>query len=364
MLKPHYSLDNLFETTDLWTYLLNTNKKIVLYGMGDGADKILDVCERKGIHISGVFASDGFAKEKIFRSFKVVTYSKIKEQLGNFIVLVSFATQLRDVLDNIYSISDKDELYCPDVPVYGEGLFDSSFVKSNEQKIRQVYSLLFDEKSRQAFLCVLYAKLTGKIEYLKFCQTNVAEAYQNIVCPKDNGHLVDIGAYNGDTIREYLYFAKNTRTITAFEPDQKNFAKLIRFAEQSGIDISHFHNIACWDKKEQLTFFSRSGRGSAKTTSHQGLKEISIQADIADNYIKSPVDFINIDAEGSDLKVIRGLEITISQYFPTISCAIYHRNEDIFEIPLKLKELYGDCRLYIRHFPYLPAWDTNVYVKK
>ena len=36
---------------DLWQYLARTNKKIVMYGMGNGADKILTVCERYGIEI-------------------------------------------------------------------------------------------------------------------------------------------------------------------------------------------------------------------------------------------------------------------------------------------------------------------------
>ena len=34
---------------DLWQYLARTSKPIVLYGMGDGADKILAVLNRLGI---------------------------------------------------------------------------------------------------------------------------------------------------------------------------------------------------------------------------------------------------------------------------------------------------------------------------
>jgi hypothetical protein len=63
------------------------------------------------------------------------------------------------------------------------------------------------------------------------------------------------------------------------------------------------------------------------------------------------------------MQVLEGLERTVELYKPCISCALYHKNEDLFAIPLKLKEMYTDCRMYIRHFRYLPAWDTNVYVK-
>ena len=54
---------------------------------------------------------------------------------------------------------------------------------------------------------------------------------------------------------------------------------------------------------------------------------------------------------------------TIKKYKPTISCAVYHRNEDMFEIPLTLAEKYGTFKMYLRHFPYIPAWDTNIYIK-
>ena len=31
---------------DLWSYLSTTDKAVVMYGMGNGADKILNVCEK------------------------------------------------------------------------------------------------------------------------------------------------------------------------------------------------------------------------------------------------------------------------------------------------------------------------------
>ena len=45
---------------DLWQYLAATDKPIVMYGMGNGADKILAVCDRFGITVRDFFASDGF----------------------------------------------------------------------------------------------------------------------------------------------------------------------------------------------------------------------------------------------------------------------------------------------------------------
>ena len=304
-------IDIIKNTEDLWTSLKKSGERILLYGMGDGADKILDVCNDKGIEISGVFSSDGFAKNKIFRGFEVTDYSSAKQKFGKFIVLMSFASSRDDVLNNVNKIMSENNLYVPDVPVFGKGLFDSDFVNENYEKFAYVYSLLSDEISKKNYVNLILGKLTGKTEYLINSETPICEAYKNIICPTSDSNYVDVGAYNGDTIREYLSFSGGYKTITAFEPDIKNYNKLCRFANEYGIDCTHFHNVAAWDKKETLLFYSRSGRNSASTTSHKNVKSIEIQADKCDNYIDYRVDFINIDAEGSDRNAIIGLADTI-----------------------------------------------------
>ena len=80
------SLSDLLHIEDLWTHLAHSTKKVVLYGMGDGADKILNVCENKGIKIHGVFASDEFVRYQNFRGFTVKKYSELKEDFSDIIL--------------------------------------------------------------------------------------------------------------------------------------------------------------------------------------------------------------------------------------------------------------------------------------
>ena len=104
------------KSADIWTYLKNTSKTVVMYGMGNGADKILSVCGSYGIEVSDFFASDGFVRGHLFHGKRVLSYSEIKEKYGkeNIIVLLSFASSLPSVLENIYKIADECELYAPD----------------------------------------------------------------------------------------------------------------------------------------------------------------------------------------------------------------------------------------------------------
>ena len=67
---------------DLWKKLAASDKTVVMYGMGNGADKILAVCERYGIVVADFFASDGFVRGQKFHDKTVLSFSAIKEKYG------------------------------------------------------------------------------------------------------------------------------------------------------------------------------------------------------------------------------------------------------------------------------------------
>ena len=112
---------------DMWQRLAGADKPIVLYGMGNGADKILEVFARKGIEAADFFASDGFVRGQVFHGKTVLSYAQVCEKYEDFIVIVSFGTRLPEVLETIYRLDSERELYVPDVPVAGGEIFDLDY---------------------------------------------------------------------------------------------------------------------------------------------------------------------------------------------------------------------------------------------
>ena len=191
---------------DLWTYLASTEKPMVMYGMGNGADKIISVLEGFGKDIDDFFASDGFVRGQIFHGKKVLSFSDIREKYEDFIILVSFGTPRRDVLDIIYEMSGKYELYSPDVPLAGETLFDREFFEANKEKYNKVRDLLADEESKTIFDNIISYKLSGKIDFLRKA---VSLSQDDVFDFGKYKVTVDAGAYTGDTAREMLEKAEN-----------------------------------------------------------------------------------------------------------------------------------------------------------
>ena len=356
---------------DLWTYLASSDKVKVVYGMGNGADKILGVCERYGIEISDFFASDGFVRGHSFHGKVVLSYSEAKAKYGaeNMIVLLSFASSLPDVLENIYKIADECELYAPDVPVSGDNLFTREFFEANKEKIGRVRGLLCDERSREVFDSVVNYKISGDVKLLRETHSEIAPEYSNILHAESFEYIADLGAYNGDTLREIKPYLERIKRAVAFEPDARNFKKLSLYAEDEEFKIDCL-NLAAWKNEEALFFDGGGSRNSTLMTGDslavgKAAKVVEVKADSLDNILGGErVDYIKFDVEGAEKEAIEGARETICRYKPALAVSVYHRSEDIFALALQIHELCPEYKFYMRRREYIPAWDTILFAVK
>ena len=350
----------ILEKEDLWTHLQKTNKPVVIYGMGDGALKIMRVLEKYNIELKGIFASDGFVRGHSFEGFPVQHLADIEAEFEEFIILMAFAIHDEPTTQMIHKIAEKHEFYAPDVPVAGENLFTMDFYRENQENFEKIYDLLADEQSKIVYKDILNFKLSGKLSYLTHCETPIAEAYQNIIKPNQNEDYVDLGAYKGDTIQELLQFSDNSlNSITAFEPDKKNYKKLCATVEKIGlVKKANLHNVAAYKEKDILLFTNKAGRQSALSKT-QG---IETEANSLDNVLQGKrASFINMDVEGAEKDAIEGCRNTIKNWKPKMLISAYHRSEDLFALPLQVLEIEPEYKIYFRHYRYIPAWDTNLY---
>ena len=200
---------------DIWQYLKTTKKPVVLYGMGNGADKIIKALESVSVKPSGVFATDGFVRDKLFHGMRLTSYSALKEKFGDMTVLLCFGSSRPEVLENIKRISAEQELLVPDVPVYGRGLFNTEYVARNWEQLLWVYSHLADDKSRETFENTVNFKLSGKPEYLYRCEVSPDEPYNSFLTLGKAENYLDLGAYNGDTALEFAARVEEYKSITA-----------------------------------------------------------------------------------------------------------------------------------------------------
>lgn len=343
----------------VWDRLSNEKLPIVLYGMGNGADKILDLCNHFGIKVNDIFASDEYVRGHTFRGYKVLKYSDILNKYDNCIVLLTFACFRADMLEKIEQINSRFEVLAPEVPLFDVDIFTPKTFMDNKDKIEKVYSLLADEQSRFTYTNLLNYKMSGKYQYLHQCSTDRAEIFENIIKLGANEDYVDLGAFNGDTIDEFLLLTKSQySTITAFEPAEKNFKKLSEKVENLNLKNVNLVNKAAFDISKNAYISEKGGRNPFLSESGH-----LIQTACVDDVCRK-ASYIKFDVEGAEAEALLGCKNLIKKYAPSLLVSAYHKTNDFFELPLKILELNENYKIYMRHQPYIPAWETSVIAVK
>lgn len=345
----------------VWERLQQEKRPIVLYGMGDGADKILNEFACRGIHASAVFASDEFVRGQSFRGYPVQKLSDVTAQWGeDILIAIAFASQRPEVLEKMYALDIRFDVVAPDVPVVPGPIFDDAFLEAHQAVLQQAYDLMADETSREVFLDTVRFKLSGRLCYLRRSETGKAEVFQRLLCAGPAEHFVDLGAYTGDTIRELLsYTGGRYAAITALEPDKRNFRKLAAYAEEQLPGEVELIQAGAWNCDTALNFAAKAGRQSKLALGDAGVRT---QMRALDSVLAGrKCTMLKIDVEGAEREALQGAEKTIRIEKPALNIAAYHRSADFFELPLLVHSLCPDYRIYLRHHPYVPAWDTNLY---
>lgn len=135
---------------------------------------------------------------------------------------------------------------------------------------------------------------------------------------KSAGHvgsrlLVDVGAHFGSSLGK---FAADGWTVHAFEPDDKNRRiLLVRHGHRKNIKLSI--NAASDVSGEEVSFYASevssgiSGLSAFDSSHYEAQRVTTIRLD---EYCRSSgiskIDFLKIDTEGHDLKVLKGLDFS------------------------------------------------------
>ncbi len=340
------------ENESVWTHLKTTTEPIIVFGTGNGADKVFRAFSRYSVTVSGVAASNGFVRDRYFHGFKVEPLSHFEELYESFTVAVAFGSSLKSVMDLIKEIGEKHALFVPCVPVVGEEIFDDEFVEKNGEKLNRAYSLLSDGASRHVFESYVNFLYSGKLSYLFSCESEESEAFLNCIHLKNDEIYADIGAYRGDTVERFLkYTGGEYQYIIAAEPDKKSFLKLIKNC--GGLERFYAKNAVVTSRDGEIPFSQSGGRQS-----FAGCGELMCGVTLETLMDGKKPSYIKIDAEGEELNILNGSKEFLNRCKPKMNIAAYHKNSDIFDIPILLKEICPEYKIYLRHFPYIPAWDT------
>lgn len=186
-----------------------------------------------------------------------------------------------------------------------------------------------------------------------FCVAKEAES-EDAYFPQDIVQLqdevfIDAGCYRLETSLELKKRCLNVEKIYAFEPDPENYKYCLERKEQACLREAEIFPFGTWSFRDTL-YFDAKGSSSCIVDSETSLSVNVVSIDEIVYSEESPkVTFIKMDIEGAELESLKGAQKVIQRDKPKLAICIYHKPEDMVKIPLYIKELVPEYKLYIRH---------------
>lgn len=190
-----------------------------------------------------------------------------------------------------------------------------------------------------------------KVIFLLDMQVDRGEYFpEDIIAFNNNEVFVDAGFYKLETSLELRRRCPELKKVYAFEPDPENFKACEAKKAQSNFEEVQMLPFGTWSHKDTL-YFANEGTSSAAIVNEETPLSIDVMSiDEIACYEGSPkVTFIKMDVEGSELESLKGAKNIIQRDRPKLAICIYHKPEDMVEIPLYIKELVPEYKLYVRH---------------
>ena len=209
---------------------------------------------------------------------------------------------------------------------------------------------------------------------LGFLQKNIYVCNENVIRTSfgniyfDFPHLkrhrdevfLDAGSYDGQTAKEFMKWCGDEyKKIYVFEPMRDAFEmSLNRLKSYSDIE---FCNCALSNETGTAKFSQMYAGMMGSRLGVEGDFVEEVKVDSIDNILKNEcATFIKIDIEGAELAALQGAENTLKKFKPNLAISLYHKNEDLYDIPLWLKNAVPEYKFYIRHYSN-KRWDMVLY---
>lgn len=221
-------------------------------------------------------------------------------------------------------------------------------LKNNWENIVWLYNCLEDYRSKKCLHGIISHWVTFDAKKLDEIRDHTYKHYfdLDIINCDENEIFVDLGAYTGDTIIDYISTYSNYKKIYCYEIVPKIFENLkenlkkfnnIEFRQKGAYASNGCMRISDTEPCDSMHKLSDAGQMKIPT--------VSIDEDIQES-----ITFVKMDIEGGEQDALRGCKNHIQADCPKLAISIYHNHEDIWKCAAIINEIIKGYKFYIRYY--------------
>lgn len=330
-------------------------KRAILFGAGASAVEVEKVLEGFGIVIVA-FCDNSAAKQGTqFRGLPIIGPGDLTTYLDDETAIIISSVYQSEISTQLAALGIPETSVFPFIsPMFAGHFGEAAF--QNSEGLDRLAARFEDEASRSYLEALISFRWTMNPSALKRnpCLTGFYTYLHADLGPSQGDHIVDVGAFDGDSAVAYLKRLSGHARVSALEPLPQNLAAL----EQTIATHEFGRNIAA------IPF----GAGATPSTAEidSDADDIDPRAtlrgkDGASSFIRietidrlfanDRVDFIKIDIEGHDPAALEGAKMVLNRDRPGLAIAAYHAPDHLWRIPALLDDLCPGYRIFLGHHP-------------
>jgi FkbM family methyltransferase len=371
---------------------------VVLFGAGSAGKELCPVLKLHGVNPVCFCDNNPARAGELHCGLPIISLHELQQNHKDSLIVVTtgaYRDQVKQQLvdagfdaEKVLTIANQEAMYY--YTHIAQWYWSEEELQVHADELLDVYNLLSDNKSRELFVSRIalfvrgadYQSFRNFISNLSDIQNGqqtdsekridsaacYGEAYlqfnNDLIHLGDNEVLVDGGAFTGDSTLEFINACSKQnvsyRKIICFEPDPKIFAELQNNTARYCNIL--FRPFGLWSHSTTLSFagsnilkpgstrvISENDNGNGLSGAASDVTEISTTS-IDEDLPDATVTIIKMDIEGAEIEALRGAMKTITRCRPKLIISVYHKRNDLFEIPLLIHRMAPSCKLYFRHF--------------
>lgn len=329
--------------------------KPVIFGAGDCGHKIYALLRSCSIQVLCFCDNGQGGNVDEATGLKIIKPEELRDMADSIVILVCVENKdaHQSICRQLASLGfDKAQIHLMNEYFYWQTW---EYLEGNIENYKKAYQLLEDEFSRQVYLEKM-KKVFLLSDISDIVSPNEEGYFDEKVVLTDEEMFIDCGGFDGDSsVRFIEKCGGRYRGIAIFEPE---VCKKEAIERNMGANRYELYQLGVWSKNTQLCFKAAGTSGSHVSEKAGGY---TIQTAALDDvvYDKKPT-YIKMDIEGAEQEALKGCRKIIQTYKPKLAVCIYHKPNDMFEIPIMIKEMNSEYQLYVRQ--YANAWyDTVLY---
>lgn len=320
-------------------------KQLIIFGAGDCGHKVYDMLHRVGIEVFCFCDNRRKADKDMATGVRIVEAESLDSTDENIVVLVS-----------VVEDEDRDSI-CGQLRAKGFGgeqilvmreYYDRltvEWLEYNLENYKNAYRLLEDDFSRKVYLARM-RKMFLMRSMADVVRPHEESYFDEKVEFTNREVFIDCGGFDGDTSLQFIErCGGNYDRIVIFEPE---LCKKEAIERNLGENSYELHMCGVWSKNTTLQFEAKGTDGS-HVAEGEGNCQVQVAALDEVVYDYAPT-FIKMDIEGAEQEALKGCRKIIRDYRPKLAICLYHKPDDLFRIPLMVKEMNPEYRIYVRQY--------------